>query len=101
MGKEMELLEHKSQRLVAQVGKCIVIKLLDGDAVEPVATTGWPIQAAKNVHSSALPRAARTHHRKVIPAVDGEIELIQRLDLKITLAVDLADATQFSDGVRG
>ena len=30
MGKEMELLEHKSQRMVAQVGKCIVIKLLDG-----------------------------------------------------------------------
>ena len=101
MGKEMELLEHKSQRLVAQVGKCIVIKLLDGDAVEPVATTGWPIQAAKNVHGSALSRAACSHHRQVITAVDAEIELIQRLDLKITLAIDLADATKFSDSLRG
>ena len=55
MGKEMELLEHKSQRLVAQVGKCIVIKLLDCDAIEPVATTGWPIQAARNFMAVLFP----------------------------------------------
>ena len=97
----MELLKHESQGLVAQVGQRIVIELLNGDAVEPVTATGWTIQAAKNVHGRAFAGAARPHHRQVIAAVNSEIELVQRSDFKITLSIDLADAPQLGDSLRG
>ena len=101
MGKEMELLEHESQGLVAQVRKLIIIQLLNGNSIEPVAATGRSIQAAKDVHRRALAGAARPHDRQIIAAVNDEIKLIKRSDFKITLAVDLADATQFSNSLGG
>ena len=93
----MELLEHESEGAVAYIRQCIVIELLHRLAVQPVTAAGGTIQAAQDVHGGALAGAAGSHHGEIVPAVDGEIELIKGSNRQVTGSIHLADVDQFGD----
>ena len=97
----MELLENKAQFFVAQVGEFVVVEMFDRRAIELVAATGGPIQAADDVHGRALSGAGCTHHRDIVTAVHLEGEAVEGSDLRIACAVDLADVDQFGNGLVG
>jgi hypothetical protein len=50
----MELLKHKPQLAVAQVGQLVVVERFHLGAVQAVAAAGGAIQAAQDVHGRAL-----------------------------------------------
>ena len=54
MGQQMELLEHESQLLIAQVGQGVIVEVLNGLTVEAIRASAGAIQAAENVHGRAF-----------------------------------------------
>ena len=54
MGQQMELLEHESQLLIAQVRQGIVVEVLNGLPVEAIGPSAGAIQAAQDVHGRAF-----------------------------------------------
>src|SRR5450756_2587496 len=73
----------------------------DDVAGDPVATGREGVEAADQVHQGRLAGARRAHHRDVLPLVDPQVDLAQRLELQRAGAVGLPRAGQLDHWLTG
>src|SRR5665648_980103 len=67
----------------------------------PVAPDHARVEAAEQVHQGRLAGARRAHHRDVLPLVDPQVDLAQRLELQRAGAVGLPRASQLDHRLTG
>src|SRR5207253_10360380 len=89
---EVEVLENEPDLAVADVRELEVIERPDVDAVEEIRALRRQIETADDVHQRRLAAARASDDREVVPALEREVHLAQRVHGDLSGAVDLRDA---------
>src|SRR6185437_13973639 len=71
------------------------------DAVDEHLAAARLLEAAGDREQRALARAARPHHRHQLAALDGKLNVAERVHLTRAGAVDLRHAAQFERATHG
>ncbi len=76
-GQQIERLKHKSDFLVPDGGKFIIVELAHQPSGQPIFSRSWCIQAPNQVHESRFARSRRPHNGDIFALANRDINSTQ------------------------
>ena len=80
-GQKVKALEDEPDVLIAQCRQLFVVHARNRLPEQAVFARVRPVQTSENVHQRGLAGTGRSHHGHVVPFVDLEVDVIQRMHL--------------------
>ena len=98
MRDEVVALKDKADGVVAVCVPVAVVVLLCGAAVDDKVAGGVAVQTADDVQQRGLAAAGLAQNRDELALTKGDVDALERLDLRRAGLVDLGDVFQFQHG---
>ena len=96
--QQVEALKDEPQKMPPQQRPLIAVKPSDIGAEQQVLAGSRRIKATQNVHRTRLARAGGAHDGNELALLHGEVDVVERIDLRLVHAVDLGQMAQFQHG---